>query len=150
VYPEHLPPARRPRPGRPLDRVLTGWGADPELIVLNLRGSLTEAKPHGPVYFHTDTHWNSAGSFLAYRRTVAALARWYPGLAPQPASAYDWPTFSLHDPDLVRLLALPGRVSEPFALPQPRFTPRVKLLDEVVPVDETARLQHLQSHVWAG
>jgi hypothetical protein len=151
VYPEHLPPVRRPHPGaRPLDRVLAGWRADPALTVLDLRGPLCDAKRQEQVYFRTDTHWNAAGSFLAYTHTAAALARWFPGLGPRPRATFDWTTVREHAGDLPRLLALAHPAAEPFALPLPHIAPRARCTGEVVEVDESVRLHHLRAEVWAG
>src|SRR5204863_1593742 len=108
VYPDHLPPIRRPIPGnRPLDRVLAGWHADSKLTVLDLRGPLIEAKQHAQVYFRSDTHWSPAGCFTGYTHTVTALTRWFPRVLPRPPTAFDCTPCRLNSPDLVRLLGLP-------------------------------------------
>lgn len=88
IHPEHLPDSIRRvgRVGR-LDQFLAYFRRETDLWILELRPPLLEAKQRGPVYQRTDTHWNSLGSFTAYRAIMRELVQ-----------SERFPTLSLPDP----------------------------------------------------
>jgi hypothetical protein len=84
VYPEHTRPELRPRhaSGR-LDQLVSYLRThSPELVVIDIRHEMLEAKPHEPLYYETDSHWNSRGAYLGYRALAEQLAEWFPQVRP--------------------------------------------------------------------
>src|SRR5205085_4893779 len=112
VYPEFLPRLARRRGPAPLDGLLARCRRDPDLCVLDLRDALRAARPAGRLFWQTDTHWSPTGDYAGYASTVGALARWYPALAPAPASAFAPRSMVFPGGDLARLTGLAGRRSE--------------------------------------
>ncbi|MCP3931674.1 MAG: hypothetical protein GY705_21540 [Bacteroidetes bacterium] len=45
---------------------------------VNLRAEFEEKKNIGDLYFHTDTHWNNRGAFLAYQNILGHILQEYP------------------------------------------------------------------------
>jgi hypothetical protein len=82
IYPDRLPLALRSHQGiSRLDRVVAAFAGEVDGF-LDLRPALLAARAREPVYHRTDTHWNDAGAYAAYRAIVAAFAADRPGLAP--------------------------------------------------------------------
>lgn len=67
-----------------LDQFMTHLG--PVQDVLDLRGALMQAKREYPVYFRTDSHWNSYGAYTGYREIMRRLTDRFPQLAPASIS----------------------------------------------------------------
>lgn len=84
LYPEHLPPMV-------FDRIGSDSGAahmfrylrvkSPALRPLNLLPALRTNKVRGPLFYKTDTHWNSLGAFVAARATGERLRDLFPEVA---------------------------------------------------------------------
>lgn len=74
--------------------------------VIDLRSPLVEAAKTEQMYFKTDTHWNPAGSYIAYRAILQRLSPHFAGMDPHPWSAYN--VFSKYRTmDLSILMGLP-------------------------------------------
>ena len=124
VYPEHLPSwlTARARPPRRLDQFFAYMRDHSDVPVLDLRPALAEAKSHGQIYLHTDTHWNDRGAFAAYRRIIqelGALGLPVKALGPE---AFDEAVEDQPGGDLVRLLGREGLTIEkdaPILSPKP-------------------------------
>lgn len=112
VYPEQLPDRlRRTAAPSALDRLFAGWPAD-DLAAVDLRDHLFAAKPIGPLYYRTDTHWNAAGTAVALRATLDKLGHWFPTVlsgGPPVAPIADAP---FDRGDLARMLGLGGWLGE--------------------------------------
>lgn len=145
IYPEHLPPVIRERePSHVLDRVLDRLRVEPALPVVDLRADFRAAKEIDQMYLRTDSHWSPFGCWRGYARTVEALAM----------KSIEWQTQSVYrtasNPgDLWRLLGVPGS-PPPDVVAYPRLAdPAASLTDEVVPLADDDRLNHLRPAVWA-
>src|SRR5262245_47805003 len=57
--------------------------------IVDVRSALLHAKQDGDVYFKLDCHWNEQGAFIAYRETMAVLAKTFPALHPAATSDFD-------------------------------------------------------------
>ena len=75
IYPEQLRKDATHQPGR-LDDLLARLGPEGRSAFIDPRSELRASKPRFgvPVYHPTDSHWNDLGAFIAYQKTVAALA----------------------------------------------------------------------------
>lgn len=88
IYPDMLPLALRGRGARTrLDRIMDAFGGRTPGF-LDLRPALRAARERGPVFYRTDTHWNDAGAYAAYRAIVVALAQQRPELAALPRACF--------------------------------------------------------------
>jgi hypothetical protein len=148
VYPEFLPRLARRRGPSPLDGLLARCRRDPELCMLDLRDALRAARPAGPLYRLTDSHWTPAGVHAGYAATVDAMARWYPDLAPLPRSAFAVRPERFAGGDLARLLGLAGRLTEE-APRLERLTPaRAQPVDDVIAYQPEPLLAHVRPRAW--
>lgn len=87
VYDEFLPDAvRRLRPVTRLDQLVAHLEGHSKVRVLDLRGLFCRAqsKESHPLYWKTDSHWNTYGAYLGYAEIVRALSARLPGLRPIP------------------------------------------------------------------
>jgi hypothetical protein len=113
IYPELLPGRIRALAGTTrLDQLAGRLESRGDLLFVDVRPALLAGKARGPVYFRTDTHWNSYGARLAARALLGrlagaglpvAFAREEP-LEPQPCGETQT--------DLAGMLGLAGRAPE--------------------------------------
>lgn len=89
IYPEFLPQGIQPigSVGK-LDQLLQDFDQHGGPSILDLRSILQEGKIQSLVYFHTDTHWNSYGAYLAYREILLNLESLLPELIPLPLDEF--------------------------------------------------------------
>jgi alginate O-acetyltransferase complex protein AlgJ len=87
IYPEQLPDWARPAAPNALDALLAG--VEPDRYI-DFRPALRAAKASQPVplYFKTDTHWNSLGGAIAFRTFAEQVAASAPDLRWPAPSAY--------------------------------------------------------------
>ncbi len=84
IYPEFMPEVVPRLADEDSLETLSGYLAqNSDLPILDLSAILREAKSRRRVYHRTDTHWNGAGAYLAYKAILQALKEG--GLEP-PAS----------------------------------------------------------------
>jgi alginate O-acetyltransferase complex protein AlgJ len=150
VYSEYVPRFARRRGPTGLDELLVRCGRDPELNILDLRPALRDARTAGPVYWHTDTHWNAAGTYAGYISTVAALGRWYPAMAPLPPTTFVPRPVQTSGGDLSRMIGLPGRMPDE-GISLERLTPaRARLVNELADFHSDLLLAHVPPQVWVN
>lgn len=80
IYPEKVP-ARIHRADTRLDQLLEYLQRRPlpaGFLMVDLRKTLHAAKSQYPVYYKTDSHWNSFGALLAANKITRVLSRSYP------------------------------------------------------------------------
>jgi|GEM_PF-3967966 hypothetical protein len=134
VYPEYLPKSRRPVPGVPsrLEQMSGAVRAALGSRYVDLRAPLMQAKAEGPVYFHTDTHWNERGIFVGYRAFMQALQQQDPTRVPLPSREVRWQNLPPANGDLIGMVGLPWYPREPALAPilpkQPSGGRRAKVL----------------------
>lgn len=138
LYSEYLPDRLRPfrRPTR-LEQFSDFLSRRPgaERLVLDLRKPLLEAKASHPVYWKTDSHWNSYGAYIGYREIMKRLAVYDATLMPMPLR--DERVTIAPSPkggDLTQMLLMQDRLPEPYdtqlelAGPPPATLKRVLIL----------------------
>lgn len=81
IYPEYLPDnLTRVTEKTQMDRFQDYLAANSDLEILDLRPIFLKNK-HEQLLFHpTDTHWNSAGRFIAYQELAKRIKKWFPGI----------------------------------------------------------------------
>jgi hypothetical protein len=114
IYPEFMPrfATRVGGPSR-LDQLLAYLGKHHrDVSVIDLREPLLRAKEHEPLYYRTDTHWNSRAGYLAYARIMEALSAWFPTLEPRPRSAFEPRSRECQGLDLATLIGMTDRFTD--------------------------------------
>jgi len=113
IYPEHLPTNMRPL-GRKTYRQT--FNAQLEQILkpnyMDLTPSLKRMKNSAPLYFEKDSHWNSAGSYIAYTQIVEELQRRLPHLPNHITIPEMERSIVTHTGDLSRLMGSPDYYNE--------------------------------------
>jgi hypothetical protein len=73
IYPEMLPENLKKQPKSRLDGLVSYIGSDPNFI--DLRSTFLQAKTQltQNLYFKSDTHWNSYGAYVAYKKIVESV-----------------------------------------------------------------------------
>ncbi len=88
IYPEYLPDwVNRPVKTR-LDVFLDYMKSHSTVEVVDTREDMRRAKGADPLYWRTDTHWNSLGAYVAYVSILHKLRNWFPNLVPVPLSDF--------------------------------------------------------------
>ncbi len=118
LYGHFLPPRIRERSGRTvLDQFLAHLErqdqfhhyTDLEPILADYRDS----HPGDPLYFRTDSHWNSLGAFVAYRHIMQQLGRVLPQLEPPLTFEDMQPQPLTMDGDLANIIDMDQQAGEP-------------------------------------
>ncbi len=145
IYPEMLPPGLQcqEQTVSRQDQLLAYLRSHATVDVLDLRPSLRQAKAVERVYFRTDSHWNDRGAFVAYQQILAALAARFPELTPLPRSAFQAVTRDMPGGDLAQMLKLSDRLHDDKLELLP-LAPLARRTSETVPMNDKARLPHLQ------
>ena len=109
IYPEYLPPSRRPPPGvlSRLDQFSAMAATLTDVPVVDLRALFRQAKPNELLYFPRDTHWTYRAAWLAYEAAARALAAQDPSRQPLPAEQVEWYLGPPRVGDLTKLLGIP-------------------------------------------
>lgn len=83
IYGEYFPDTiRKFRHATRLDQFMEHMRRHSRIAVLDLREALFEAKRHYPLYWKTDSHWNSYGAYIGYREIMRRLSARLPALQP--------------------------------------------------------------------
>ncbi len=76
VYSEYMPDTiRKFRDTTRLDQFMEHMRRHSRVSVLDLREALFKAKSSHPLYWKTDSHWNSYGAYIGYSEIVRRLCR---------------------------------------------------------------------------
>jgi hypothetical protein len=108
IYPEYLPTSIH-RVGRQsmLDQLGAYLRAHTDLVVVDLKAALFEAKPGERLYDRTDSHWNGRGAYVGYRAVMDTVAKRVPGVEPPwPRAAFDPVSSITPGMDLAGMLGL--------------------------------------------
>ena len=115
LYPEFLPERIKSKAGTPILEVMNERmrGGPMQDHFLDLKGPLQQAKLGGPLYFKTDSHWNSRGAYFAYLAIIEKIRHWYPETLPLAEERFNKsPPENLMRADLVQIMGLHGAISE--------------------------------------
>jgi alginate O-acetyltransferase complex protein AlgJ len=87
IYSEALPDKfRKVGPTTRLDQFMAYMEAHSNVPVLDLRRPLAAAKKAFPVYFKTDSHWNSYGAYVGFFEIMRRFSGEFPEIGPQYAA----------------------------------------------------------------
>lgn len=112
VYPEQMPDAIRDARHSRITQLVEHLGSHSSVPVLDLRQALQEAKASERVYHLTDTHWNDAGAYVAYREILSSLSAASPALRPRPRTFFSTRHVTRPGLDLARMMWLTQALEE--------------------------------------
>lgn len=129
IYPEYMPDEYNRLKGRTrLDQFADYLRKHSDIAVLDLREALTSVKDKFRLYHKTDTHWNDAGAFYAYRKIIQAidgrLADWHS--EPWELSEFDVVSENGKGGDLALLMGLQDTLTEDRISFRPRIPRRAE------------------------
>ncbi len=113
IYPENLPDWALPyaRPSR-LDQFMAYMGRCTTVPVVDVRDTLLAAKSVHPVYFQTNSHWNSFGAIVSTSVLIKRLQVDFPTLIRPRAADYEIARLPGYAGDLAALCMLQGSLPE--------------------------------------
>lgn len=89
VYTEYYPYPNQIITSRRLDQLVSYLANNSTVDFLDLRQPLINAKDKFPAYYHTDTHWNNYGAFIAYQEIIRRLTKYYPNISTPQLSDFE-------------------------------------------------------------
>ncbi len=96
-----------------LNQFMEYMGKKSDLRVLDLREALFDAKARGmPIYWETDSHWNTYGAYVGYREIMEEISRSYPGTGPLEVSGRIAVERTPRGGDLAQMLFLTDLLAE--------------------------------------
>jgi alginate O-acetyltransferase complex protein AlgJ len=120
IYPELLPPLYRIKQASVTDQILNYLRLYAKYPVIDLRTPLWKVKAPLPLYYRSDTHWNSYGAYVGYAEIMKTLVKIFPNLQPVPMRDFYIKEHKSGGGDLAAMLALPKRYPDSSI----NFTPR--------------------------
>lgn len=127
IYPDYLPGrvrSRLPAASR-LDQLFEHLRAHSTVAFVDLRPVLREGRKREDLYYHTDSHWNGAGAYLAYGEIVTALKRWFSQMEPRPRDQVER-IEGVGAGDLAHMIGLPDRMRETIPISYVPKTPKAR------------------------
>jgi alginate O-acetyltransferase complex protein AlgJ len=114
IYREYMPDNIRTfRHTNRLDQLLDHMRRYSGVRILDLREALFRAKQEHPVYWKTDSHWNSYGAYIGYVEIVRQLSAFLPALTAAPIAGDEVKTESSPSGgDLAQMLFLQDALAE--------------------------------------
>jgi hypothetical protein len=107
IYPEYLPDSiTRVKATTRLGQVMSHLRSYPDIPVVDPREALLAMKPQWPIYYKTDTHWNSLGGFVAYSEIMNRLEKRRPSLKPLALADFELTIAPRPGGGLAEMLAL--------------------------------------------
>jgi hypothetical protein len=142
LYPDRLPRSiERTSHGSRQDQLMDAL-SDSQ-FALDLRPALVEAREHDRIYHVTDTHWNDAGVFVAYRQIIEAMRRQTSAVPPAwPLSSFDVVSRTSAGGDLAAIVGLKRVLSEQLVRFEPKRPRRALVVEPpgAAPAAEEGRL----------
>ncbi len=146
VYPEYYPYPQNIITNKRLDQLTDYLSHNSNVEFLDLRKAFVSAKPQYPLYYHTDSHWNNYGAFIAYQEIMKRLSIHYPNISVPKLSDFNitLEDYQFWSGDLGTTLYLGGKYSDfgvKFKLINPSLE-KDKLSSVIVFGDSFAETRH--------
>ena len=131
IYPEYMPD-EIPVLGiqSRLDQLVIQLYGNENIKLIDLRSSLKEARNIKTVYYHSDSHWNSYGAWIAYHEISEILSKDFKEIKPHDLKEYRSIQGTFNQGDLA-LIAGNLQISEEETYLYPIFNDDVILSNEV-------------------
>ncbi len=105
VYDEYLPDRIAKSKGRTrLDQFVDHMREKSKLKILDLRPPLLAEKEHVPVYWATDSHWNTYGAYIGYREIMKRISEALPEAGTVPMNGQVSVRMRANGGDLAQIL----------------------------------------------
>jgi alginate O-acetyltransferase complex protein AlgJ len=115
IYPEYVPRYLEPvRATTRLDQLAAYLKKSSSIDFIDLGGAVLEGKKKYQVFFKHDVHWNSYGSYYAYRAMAGDLKRHWPRVIPRTLEDYRVDPYTFPGGDLAAMLGLKNRFTETY------------------------------------
>ncbi len=113
IYPEYLPPQIH-KIGQlsRLDQVAGYLGAHTAIELIDVRSEILAAKEQQRVYHLTDSHWNDRGAFVACKKIMERVNKYFPAVSVPCEEAYTIREIAGDGGDLANMLALKDMLKE--------------------------------------
>jgi hypothetical protein len=105
-----------------------------DVLLLDVREPLLEAKKRERIYHVTDSHWNARGGFVGYRELAKALSDWFPAIHPFERPQFAEAVAQERGGDAAGVLDLRDALHEENLKLEPRFPLRARRSVEDVPL----------------
>jgi hypothetical protein len=127
IYAEYLPNwvTRVGKKSR-LDQFVDYMKESTNVEMLDLRNAMMAAKRRVRLYYKTDSHWNDAGAFVAYREIMQRLSKWFPEAEALPESGFDFRHVRKRGGDLAMMLGQERAIKEDDIVARPKKARRAK------------------------
>lgn len=113
IYAEYLPASLQPLGAATrADQLLLWMRKHSTVPILDFRPALGAAKSEDRLYHRTDTHWNDAGAFVAYRELEAWLRAQFPVFRPLDPTLFERREDSGAAGDLAMMMAIAPFLTE--------------------------------------
>ncbi len=114
LYPEFLPSRFYRCPtGTVTDKIMAKMKQDTTIPYIDLKQPLLEAKKRGkPLYYKTDTHWNSWGAYFGYIEVMKRMSRDFPSMKPLAESDFTMSYPVIKGKNLVEVMNLTNYISD--------------------------------------
>jgi len=90
IYPEFLPAdIKKANESSRLDQLINYLKLNSNVDLLDLRKLLMHEKEHYPLYYRTDSHWNSYGAYFGYSEIMKKVKFYFPGIEAYPIADYE-------------------------------------------------------------
>jgi len=128
IYPENVPDyIPRVEGESRLDQLMNYLKANGKIEVLDLRPALLSARKAYPVYYRTDTHWNSIGAYYAYQAIMDQIQQTFSQVKAKPLQDFNFEP-SVWSGDLANFLTMRNILFEQTSELTPKFIPRSKTI----------------------
>ena len=124
IYPEFIPKEFHHGEGTRLDQLVNYLKKNSDIKILDLRKTLLKAKNKYRLYHCTDTHWNDAGAYFAYRKILEEINRMLGRKNSKPKDLSDFEILSKKGKggDLTVIAGLNNEMHEERIIFKPKFT----------------------------
>jgi len=121
IYPEYMPGQIKVIGNKSrLDQLVEYMNKYGETPVIDLRFDLEETRKEEQVFYKTNTHWNSMGEYIAYKKILSVISQRFPALIYHPLYDYQVVHAGLITHDIPPILGMP-KIKEDYWIFQPRF-----------------------------
>lgn len=114
IYPEFLPSRYYRRPGGTVtDLIMEKIRKDSSIPYIDLKQPLLQAKQRGkPLYYKTDTHWNSWGAYFGYLEVMKRISRDFPSVKTLSEADFTLSYPKIKGKNLVEVMNLTDYISD--------------------------------------
>ena len=114
LYPEFLPSRFFRSPGgTATDKIMAELKKDTSINYIDVKQPLLEAKKRGmPLYYKTDTHWNSWGAWFGYLEVMKQMSKDFPRFQPLAESDFTMSYPVIKGKNLVEVMNLTNYISD--------------------------------------